>query len=72
MDMLLPIAGLMLHLAMQYGLHVPVSSQDFAGMKRTSVTEIDVIRRAELWGYCIVAYQRYVRIYRFQREMWTA
>jgi hypothetical protein len=58
MDVLLPLSGMMIHLAMQNGLHIPVSSHDFAGLRRTSVTEMDVDRRAELWGYCIVAYQR--------------
>jgi Fungal specific transcription factor domain len=51
------ISGTILHMAMQIGLHIPTSSQDFSRVK-VNLTETQIIKRAELWGYCIVTYQR--------------
>jgi hypothetical protein len=51
------ISGSIIHMAMQIGLHIPTSSQDFSRVK-VDLTEIQIRRRAELWGYCIVTYQR--------------
>jgi hypothetical protein len=51
------ISGSVLHMAMQIGLHIPTSSQDFSRVK-VNLTETQIVRRAELWGYCIVTYQR--------------
>lgn len=53
------ISGSLLHMAMQIGLHIPTSSQDFSRVK-VRLTDLEIIKRAELWGYCIVTYQRYV------------
>jgi hypothetical protein len=51
------ISGSVIHMAMQIGLHIPTSSQDFSRVK-VNLTEAQIIKRAELWGYCIVTYQR--------------
>jgi hypothetical protein len=51
------ISGSVIHMAMQIGLHIPTSSQDFSRVK-VDLTETQIIKRAELWGYCIVTYQR--------------
>jgi hypothetical protein len=51
------ISGSVVHMAMQIGLHIPTSSQDFSRVK-VNLTEQQIISRAELWGYCIVTYQR--------------
>jgi hypothetical protein len=56
-DVTYAISGSVIHMAMQIGLHIPTSSQDFSRVK-VNLTEIQIIRRAELWGYCIVTYQR--------------
>jgi len=51
------LCGSILHMAMQIGLHIPTSSQDFSRVK-VHLTEAEIAKRAELWGYCIVTYQR--------------
>jgi hypothetical protein len=51
------ISGSIIHMAMQIGLHIPTSSQDFSKVK-VNLTETQIVKRAELWGYCIVTYQR--------------
>jgi Fungal specific transcription factor domain len=56
-DMTYAISGSILHMAMQIGLHIPTSSQDFSRVK-VNLTEAQIVKRAELWGYCIVTYQR--------------
>lgn len=56
-DVTFPLSGSLIHVAMQAGLHIPVASQNFAkiGIK---TTEEDIRKRAELWAYCIITYQR--------------
>lgn len=56
-DMAYAISGSILHMAIQIGLHIPTSSQDFSRVK-VNLTEAQIVKRAELWGYCIVTYQR--------------
>jgi Fungal specific transcription factor domain len=51
------MSGSLIHMAMQIGLHIPTSSQDFSRVK-VDLTEVEIAKRAELWGYCIVTYQR--------------
>lgn len=51
------ISGSVIHMAMQIGLHIPTSSQDFSRVK-VNLTDRQILKRAELWGYCIVTYQR--------------
>ncbi|KAL2008418.1 hypothetical protein VTN00DRAFT_6612 [Thermoascus crustaceus] len=57
MDITFPLSGSLIHMAMQAGLHISVTSQNFAkiGIK---MTEEDIKKRAELWAYCIITYQR--------------
>ncbi|KKA17613.1 C6 transcription factor [Rasamsonia emersonii CBS 393.64] len=57
MDVLFPLSGLLLHLAMLNGLHIPMSTHEFAKMKTNNLTEIDIHRRSELWAHCIIVYQ---------------
>ncbi|MCJ1313725.1 hypothetical protein MMC25_007405 [Agyrium rufum] len=51
------LSGPLLHLAMQCGLYAPSFSQDFS---RTylRLSEEESIRRAEMWAYVIITYQR--------------
>lgn len=56
-DVTYALAGALPHLAMQCGLHHPVATQDFARVK-IKLTETEIQRRAELWAYCVIAYQR--------------
>ena len=51
------LSGGMLHMAMQMGIHVPLSSQDFTRVKIKS-SELDVTKRAELWAHCLLVYER--------------
>jgi len=57
MDITFPLSGSLLHIAMQLGLHMPVASQDSSGVK-VKLSEEEIHRRAELWAYCIITYQR--------------
>lgn len=56
-DVTFPLAGALPHAAMQCGLHVPVATQDF-GRVKIKLTEPEIQRRAELWAYCVIVYQR--------------
>ncbi|KAF2704755.1 hypothetical protein K504DRAFT_415923 [Pleomassaria siparia CBS 279.74] len=51
------LGGTLLHMAMQCGLHVPTFSQDFAKRYHT-LPEQEPVRRAELWAYVVITYQR--------------
>lgn len=57
-DVTFPMSGLMLHIAMQNGLHIPVSSNEFSRVNISPPSEAVMVRRAELWAYCVVVYQR--------------
>ncbi|KAF9893650.1 hypothetical protein FE257_010962 [Aspergillus nanangensis] len=52
------LSGLLLHLAMQNGLHIPMSTQEFTKKKIPAPSEADMIRRSELWAHCVLVYQR--------------
>lgn len=52
------LSGTLLHMAMQCGLHTPAFSQDFSKPYR-KVPEQEPVRRAELWIYVVIMYQRY-------------
>lgn len=56
-DLTYPLSGALLHMAMQMGLHLPVSSHEFSKV-RIKLTEDELRRRAETWGYCMLVYQR--------------
>ena len=61
-DVSFPLSGMLLHIAMQNGLHIPMSSNEFSKSKLASTpTETDMIRRSELWAQCVTTYQMYVQ-----------
>ena len=51
------LSGSLLHMAMQCGLHAPTFSQDFSKSYQ-KVHEQEHIRRAEMWAYVVITYQR--------------
>ncbi|GLA64918.1 hypothetical protein AtubIFM56815_008065 [Aspergillus tubingensis] len=58
-DLTFPLSGMLLHIAMQNGLHIPMSSHEFSKRKRLPApSEAEMIRRSELWAHCIIVYQR--------------
>ncbi|RHZ63781.1 fungal specific transcription factor domain-containing protein [Aspergillus thermomutatus] len=56
-DAMFTLSGMMLHIAMQNGMHIPVSSHEFSRVKTPAPSEDDMIRRSELWAHCVIAYQ---------------
>lgn len=61
-DLTFPMSGMLLHIAMQNGLHIPMSSHEFSRVKVPALSEVDMTRRSELWAHCVIVYQRYVSI----------
>ncbi|GKZ58544.1 hypothetical protein AnigIFM49718_004369 [Aspergillus niger] len=58
-DVTFPLSGMLLHIAMQNGLHIPMSSHEFSKRKRLPApSEAEMIRRSELWAHCVIIYQR--------------
>lgn len=55
-----PLGGFLLHLAMQNGLHIPMSSHEFARMTKNHLPDTDIQRRSEIWALCLIQYQQYV------------
>jgi transcriptional regulatory protein LEU3 len=51
------LVGTLLHMAMQCGLHAPSFSQDFS-KTYSRLPENELIRRAEMWAYVVITYQR--------------
>jgi hypothetical protein len=60
MDVILPLGGMVLHMAMLNGLHIPTSCHEFSRLKRAQLCELDIHKRSELWAQCVIVYQRYV------------
>nr|ANF07292.1 C6 transcription factor 2 [Paecilomyces fulvus] len=58
MDVAFPLSGMLLHLAMQNGLHIPMSSHEFSKARIPAPSESDMTKRSELWAQCVVVYQR--------------
>ncbi|RHZ73125.1 hypothetical protein CDV55_108616 [Aspergillus turcosus] len=56
-DVMFTLSGMMLHIAMQNGTHIPMSSHEFSRIKSPAPTEADMVRRSELWAHCVIAYQ---------------
>lgn len=54
-----PLAGATIHMAMQIGLHIPASSQDFSRVK-LRLTEADIDERCNVWARVVITYHRYV------------
>lgn len=57
-DATFTLAGLLIHAAMQLGLHMPALSQDFARIP-IKTTDEDIRIRTKKWAYCLLAYYRY-------------
>ncbi|KAJ5641341.1 hypothetical protein N7490_005341 [Penicillium lividum] len=58
-DVNFTMGGMMLHIAMQNGLHIPMSSHEFSHRPRMPVpSEADLVRRSELWALCVIVYHR--------------
>ncbi|PLB38867.1 fungal specific transcription factor domain-containing protein [Aspergillus candidus] len=57
-DLTFILSGLLLHIAMQHGLHIPMSSHEFSKIKLPTPSETDMVRRSELWAHCVITYQR--------------
>jgi len=55
-DLTFPLSGAVLHMAMQIGLHFPLSSQEFSKV-RLRLSEAEVKKRTETWAYCVLVYQ---------------
>ena len=53
------LGGSLLHMAMQHGLHAPSFGQEFS-KPYVNTTEQEPLRRAELWAYAVITYQRYI------------
>ena len=52
------LAGLLIHSAMQIGLHMPTASQDFSRIP-IKTTDQDIRKRSRIWAYCVLLYHRY-------------
>lgn len=52
------LAGLLVHAAMQVGLHMPTASQDFSRIP-IKTTDQDIRKRSQIWAYCVLVYHRY-------------
>lgn len=59
-DVTFPMGGILLHIAMQNGLHIPMSSHEFSRVKIAAPSEADLLRRSELWAHSVIVYQRFV------------
>jgi hypothetical protein len=59
-DVTFPLSGMLLHVAMQNGFHIPMSSHEFSRVKIPAPSELDMVRRSELWAHCVLVYQRWV------------
>ncbi|KAJ6122881.1 hypothetical protein N7512_005346, partial [Penicillium capsulatum] len=57
-DVTFPMSAMVLHIAMQNGLHIPMSSHEFSRVKIPAPSEADLLRRAELWAHTVIVYQR--------------
>ncbi|KAJ5157887.1 uncharacterized protein N7482_008987 [Penicillium canariense] len=57
-DVTFPLSGILLHISMQNGLHIPMSSHEFSRVKIPAPSEADLLRRSELWAHTVIMYQR--------------
>ncbi|KAB8219805.1 C6 zinc finger domain protein [Aspergillus novoparasiticus] len=57
-ELTFPLSGSMLHIAMQNGLHIPMSSHEFTKKRIPAPSEAELVRRSELWTRCVIVYQR--------------
>lgn len=52
------LTGLLIHSAMQIGLHMPSASQDFL-RDPIRLTDRDIKKRYAIWAHCMLTYHRY-------------
>ncbi|OJJ46045.1 hypothetical protein ASPZODRAFT_133006 [Penicilliopsis zonata CBS 506.65] len=52
------LSGMLLHIAMANGMHIPMASHEFSKNKIQQYSAADIARRAELWAHCLIVYQR--------------
>lgn len=52
------LTGLLVHSAMQIGLHMPSASQDFSRVPM-KLSDQEVQKRYQIWAYCMLTYHRY-------------
>ncbi|KAL2834667.1 C6 zinc finger domain protein [Aspergillus pseudoustus] len=57
-DVTFQLGGMLLHIAMGNGLHIPMSSHEFSRVKIPVPSEGDLVRRSELWAHTVIVYQR--------------
>lgn len=62
-DVTFPLSGMLLHVAMQNGFHIPMSSHEFSRVKIPASSDLDMVRRSELWAHCVLVYQRWVSFF---------
>ena len=56
-DLLYPLTGALINMAMQIGLHLPISAQEFSKV-RLSLDTTEIERRARTWGFCQLIHLR--------------
>lgn len=56
------LTGALVHMGLQCGLHAPSSSSEFS-KTFLKLPEQDPVRKAELWAYIVITYQRSVVLY---------
>jgi len=54
------LGGALLHMALHCGLHAPTFNQDFGKKENLKLPEQELLRRAEMWAYVVITYQRYI------------
>ena len=52
------LTGLLIHAAIQIGLHMPNASQDFSKVP-IKLTDRDIEKRYKIWAFCMLTYHRY-------------
>lgn len=52
------LTGLLIHAAIQIGLHMPNASQDFSRVP-IKLTDRDIEKRYNIWAFCMLTYHRY-------------
>ncbi|KIV94162.1 hypothetical protein, variant 1 [Exophiala mesophila] len=56
-DLLYPLTGALINMAMQIGLHLPISAQEFSKV-RLCLDTAEIERRARTWGFCQLIHLR--------------
>lgn len=64
LDTSYPLAGLLIHRAMQIGLHNPRASHEYYFLRErwSRLSESEYAARSDLWAMCVLVYQRSVNV----------